>query len=118
MRRQCRGCTTSSVAVSERLTSSKKAPRVHFREGVLAAERIRRSEWGHVRTAAGHERLGREDTLVRPVGLALRRVAELARVTVLPFNKIKQDLKNCHSRQKPRWQVGKEAIGLSRIQHF
>ena len=31
------------------------------------------------------------------------------------FDKIKQD---CQSKQRPRWQVDKEAIGLSRVQHF
>ena len=42
--------------------------RVHFREAVLAADRISPDERKHVRTAAGHERLG---------GEALLRVAEM-----------------------------------------
>ena len=66
-------CTTSSVAVSVRLTSSKKAQH----------ERISPDERRHVRTTAGHECLGGEATLygppvrpVRPVGPALLWVAE------------------------------------------
>ena len=62
--------------------------RVHFREAVLAAEQFSPDELRHVRTTAGHERVGGEDTLVRPVrdvGPALLRVAEMTRVTVHPF---------------------------------
>ena len=36
-------------------------------------------------------------------------------ITISIFNKIYQD---SHSRQRPRWKVDKEAIGVSRVQHF
>ena len=49
----------------------------------------------HVRTAARHERLGGEDTLVWPVGPTLLRVAEMARVTVLPFRAPSRWLLKC-----------------------
>ena len=80
-------CVLVKEGAARRLVERReRRERVHLREAVLAAEGISPDEWRHVRTASGHERLGREDTLVRPVrpvGPALLWVAEVARVTVL-----------------------------------